>query len=198
MDPVAEYLAALETEQGASPHTVAAYRRDLRRFAEFLHRRGRPVPRARLDDLVEFIAALRRRGLGHRSTARQISALRGLFRFLGRTGVMREDPTQHLDSPRAPLRLPRTLSAADVTALLDAADTGGRDGLRDRAILELLYASGLRASELATLRIEDVNLQAGYAVCLGKRDRQRMVPVGAQALGWVSRYLAEARPKLSI
>jgi integrase/recombinase XerD len=197
MDPVAEYLAALETEQGASPHTVAAYRRDLQRFADFLQLRGRPVTRVTLEDLVDFVAALRRRGLGHRSTARQISSLRSLFRFLGRTGAMRGDPVRHLDSPRAPLRLPRTLSGEDVTALLEAADTGGRDGVRDRAIIELLYASGLRASELATLRIEDVNLEAGYAVCLGKRDRQRLVPVGAQALAWLSRYLEEARPGLA-
>jgi integrase/recombinase XerD len=103
------------------------------------------------------------------------------------------DPTEHLESPRPPRRLPRTLSIEDATALVESPDTARGEGLRDRALLELLYASGMRASEVLSLRHEDLNLTAGYVTCTGKGSRQRLVPVGAQALRWVRRYLDARR-----
>jgi integrase/recombinase XerD len=194
MDVLREFLAALQTERGASPHTLAAYRGDLAGFTAFLSRRGRAVGAARLGDLSEYLAELRRRGLGARSAARHLSAVRGLYRFLLAAGEIRRDPTEHLESPRPPRRLPRTLSIKDAAALVESPDLSATEGLRDRAMLELLYASGLRASECLALRLEDLNIAAGYVMATGKGNRQRLVPVGAQALKWVERYALTSRP----
>ena len=194
MDGQREFLAALQTERGASPHTLAAYRRDLEGFTAFLKRRGRSVGAAKLGDLSEYLAELRRRGLGARSAARHLSAVRGLYRFLLAAGEIQHDPTEHLESPRPPRRLPRTLSVEDAAALVESPDLSAPEGLRDRAMLELLYASGLRASECLTLRLEDLNIMAGYVTATGKGSRQRLVPVGAQALKWVERYAVTSRP----
>ena len=194
MDVLREFLAALQTERGASPHTLAAYRRDLAGFTAFLSRRGRAVGAARLGDLSEYLDELRRRGLGARSAARHLSAVRGLYRFLLAAGAIRRDPTEHLESPRPPRRLPRTLSIEDAAALVESPDLSAPEGLRDRAMLELLYASGLRASECLALRLEDLNISAGYVMATGKGNRQRLVPVGAQALKWVERYALTSRP----
>ncbi len=182
MDAVAEFFQALETERGASRHTLLAYRRDLAAAAASLARRGRAVQDAQAADLGAHLAALRRRGLGDRSIARHLSAIRGLYRFLLEQGAVTRDPTERLESPRAHRRLPRVLPVADVAALIEGPDPARPDGLRDRALLELLYASGLRASEALGLRLEDLNLTAGYLVANGKGNRQRLVPVGAQAL----------------
>jgi integrase/recombinase XerD len=193
MDSLTEFLEALLTERGASHNTVAAYRRDLAGWRASLEREGRRIEDARLADLARHLAALRRRGLGGRSVARHLSALRGLYRFLLATGAIARDPTEHLESPRPPRRLPRTLGPEDVAALIEAPDTARPDGLRDRALLELLYACGLRASEAVDLRVGDVNLGAGYVTATGKGNRQRIVPVGAQALHWVMLYLRTGR-----
>jgi integrase/recombinase XerD len=196
MDPVVEFLGALQTERGASRNTLMAYGRDLRGFRDFLRKAGRQVTQAGVPELTRFLAALRRRGLGGRSVARHLSAIRGLYRFLLDSGAITRDPTEHLENPRPPRRLPRTLSMPDVTALIEAPDTRRPDGLRDRALLELLYASGLRASEALGLRAEDVNFSAGYVMATGKGNRQRLVPVGAPALHWARLYLRTVRPSL--
>jgi integrase/recombinase XerD len=193
MDALRAFLDALQTERGASPHTLAAYRRDLTGFTAYLRRQGRTVATARVGELTDFLADLRRRGLGARSTARHLSAVRGLYRFLLASGEIRRDPTEHLESPRPPRRLPRPLSVEDAAALVESPDPSAPEGLRDRAMLELLYASGLRASECLTLRLEDLNVTAGYVTATGKGSRQRLVPVGAQALRWVERYVATSR-----
>ncbi|HUG36639.1 MAG TPA: site-specific tyrosine recombinase XerD [Candidatus Limnocylindrales bacterium] len=194
MQEVTEFLGALRTERGASHNTLLAYRRDLDDFATFLAARRRRVAGVKLIDLTDYLTTLRRRGLGARSAARRLSAIRGLYRFLVAGGGVSADPTEHIESPRPPRRLPRTLGVAEVAALIEAPDTTRVDGLRDRAFLELLYASGMRASEALSLRIEDLNLPAGYVICMGKGSRQRLVPVGAQALHWVRLYLKTARP----
>jgi integrase/recombinase XerD len=192
---VDEYLGSLQVERGAALNTLDAYRRDLAGFAGFLAREGRALRDVGVSDFSRYLAGLRRRGLGSRSVARHLSAVRGLYRFLLDAGRVPRDPTQHLDSPRPARRLPRTLSMADAAALVEAPDVSRPDGLRDRALLELLYASGLRASEVLGLRIEDVNFQAGYVMVTGKGDRQRLVPTGAQALDWVRQYLTTVRPR---
>lgn len=196
MDPVAEFLGTLQTERGVSPNTVSAYRRDLTSFQQFLNRRGRRFQQVSPEELSLYLLTLRRRGLGHASVARHLSTLRGLYRYSLREGSVARDPTERLETPRLSRRLPRTLSPSEVAALLETSPVIGPAGLRDRALLELLYATGMRASECLSLRIEDVNLSAGYVVCIGKGSRQRLVPVGAVALGWVRRYLTEARPHL--
>jgi integrase/recombinase XerD len=194
MDAVREFCAALQTERGASPHTLAAYRRDLAGFIAFLSRRRRSVATARVGDLSDYLEDLRRRGLEARSAARHLSAVRSFYHFLLASGEIRRDPTEHLESPCPPRRLPRTLSIEDAGALVESPDLSAPEGLRDRAMLELLYASGLRASECLTLRLEDWSVTAGYVTATGKGSRQRLVPVGAQALRWVERYVSTSRP----
>ncbi|HSL51582.1 MAG TPA: site-specific tyrosine recombinase XerD [Candidatus Deferrimicrobiaceae bacterium] len=191
-----DFLGSLQIERGAPANTLAAYRRDLKGFENFLARERRGVGEIGVGDLSRYLGTLRRRGLGSRSVARHLSAVRGLYRFLLDAGRVPRDPTEHLDSPRPARRLPRTLSQADAAALVEAPDTTRPDGLRDRAVLELLYASGLRASEALGLRIEDVNFAAGYVMVVGKGDRQRLVPAGARALDWMRRYLTTVRPRL--
>jgi integrase/recombinase XerD len=191
-----DFLGGLQVERGAAANTLAAYRRDLRGFERFLAGERRGLGEVGVADLSRYLGTLRRRGLGSRSIARHLSAVRGLYRFLLEGGRVPRDPTEHLDSPRPARRLPRTLSQADAAALVEAPDPTRPDGLRDRALLELLYASGLRASEALGLRIEDVNFAAGYVMVVGKGDRQRLVPAGARALDWVRRYLTTVRPRL--
>lgn len=196
MDPVVEFLEALQMERGASPNTLSAYRRDLAGFQLFVREQRSTMRRVGTSEIAEYLLRLRRKGLGPRSVARHLSAVRGLYRFLLREGQLRRDPTEPLEAPRLPQRLPRTLSFEELTSLIESADTETPVGLRDRALLELLYATGMRASECNALRIEDVNLPAGYVVVTGKGSRQRLVPVGAQALHWLRRYLTEARPAI--
>jgi len=196
MDPVTEYLETLQMERGASRNTLAAYRRDLAGYAAFVTRAGSRIETADLPLLVKYLGALRRRGLGGRSVARHLSAVRGLYRFLLASGVIRRDPTEHLDSPRPARRLPRTLSEQDVAAIVETPDTTRPDGLRDRALLELMYACGLRASEAIAVRVDDVNLEGGYVLATGKGSRQRLVPMGAQAVAWIRRYLGAGREHL--
>jgi integrase/recombinase XerD len=190
-----EYLGSLQVERGVAANTLVAYRRDLKGFDSFLARERRAIGDVGVTDLSRYLGGLRRRGLGSRSIARHLSAVRGLYRFLLDAGRVPRDPTLHLDSPRPARRLPRTLSMPDAAALVEAPDTTRPDGLRDRALLELLYASGLRASEALGLRTEDVNFRAGYVMVIGKGDRQRLVPAGARALDWVRRYLTSVRPR---
>ena len=194
-DSVVEYLGALQTEQGASRNTLAAYRRDLRDFTDFLLDRRRALPDTGPDDIVGYLERLRRRGLKASSVARRISALRGLYRHLLREGALARDPTEHVEVPRRAQSLPRTLSREVASALVEAPDVTRPPGVRDRAVLELLYATGMRASECLDLRLEDVNLTAGYVVCTGKGQKQRLVPVGAEALAWAKRYLSDVRPR---
>lgn len=194
-DAIAEHLGVLRTEQGASPNTVAAYRRDLHDWARFLGRRRARVTDATPAVVVDYLERLRASGLRPASVARRLSAVRGLYRHLVREGVLARDPAEHVEVPRPPRPLPRALARETVSALVEAPDTGRPAGVRDRALLELLYATGLRASECCALRLEDLNLAAGFVVCTGKGRRQRLVPVGAAALAWVRTYLGDVRPR---
>ncbi len=194
---IADYLSSLQVERGAARNTLMAYRRDLAGFDAFLAAGGHRLESVGVTELSRYLAGLRGRGLGGRSIARHLSAVRGLYRYLLDERRVSRDPTEHLDSPRPARRLPRTLSVEDTAALVEAPDTTRPEGLRDRALLELLYACGLRASEALGLRVEDVNFSAGYVVVTGKGNRQRLVPAGAQALDWVRRYCATVRPRLA-
>lgn len=193
---VDEFLERLRVEDGSSPLTIAAYRRDLRRLVDFLRARRRTLETARPDDLVAHLEALRRNGLGPRSLARGLAAMRGLYKFGRSANLLRENPAALLETPRLPRRLPRALSKRDATALVESPGDASLLAWRDRAMLELLYGSGLRASELVGLRPADVDLQAQILVCRGKRDRQRMVPIGDAARRALVTYLERARPRL--
>lgn len=193
-ESLAEYLGALQTEQGASRNTLAAYRRDLDDFVRFLAVRHRGLADVAPEDVLAWVETMRGRGLRTASVARRLSALRGLYRHLVREGALKRDPTEHVDRPRSARPLPKTLSREAALALVESPDVAEARGIRDRALLELLYATGMRASECLGLRRDDLNLTAGYVVCTGKGQKQRLVPVGAEALQWVGRYLREVRP----
>ena len=182
---------ALWLEDGLARNTLDAYRRDLGQLAAFL--KGRPLAAVREEDLFAFLAARRGRAT---SAARMLSTLKRFYRYCLREGRRRDDPTLRLDPPKRAPRFPKTLSEADVEALLAAPDAATPRGLRDRAMLEVLYASGLRVSELVALKTFEASLDAGVVRVLGKGSKERLVPLGEEAVSWVQRYLREARPAL--
>ncbi|MCR4426058.1 MAG: site-specific tyrosine recombinase XerD [Firmicutes bacterium] len=201
---VEEYLNYLAVERGLSENTLSAYARDLTIFGVYLARLNRgsdnPEDRDIFDaspsSVAGFVAETISSGGAPTSAARKLSAIRGLFKFLVREGHMDRDPTLNLEAPKRPQRLPRVLSVSEVDKLLSRGGKGDARGLRDRAMLELLYASGLRVSELISLRTADVNLELGCVRCVGKGNRERIVPVGACAVEALRRYLAAGRRAL--
>jgi len=201
-DPsVEKFLDTLWIEQGVARNTLAAYRSDLALFARALARDGRVLPAAGAGDIQEYLAA-RHRAAGARqpfsarSQARLLSALRRYYRFLVRERVRPDDPTALIGAPRLGRSLPKSLAAGEVDKLLAAPDTADTLGLRDRAMLELMYASGLRVSELVRLPTHQLNLQRGVVQVIGKGGRERLVPIGEEAAHWLERYLRQGRPEL--
>jgi integrase/recombinase XerD len=192
----ADYLDHLRVERALSPGTLEAYGRDLARLTAYAERAGRNILDLQQSDLSEFIASLRDEGLGARSVARAVHALHGFFRFAVREGLIAGDPMENLRAPRAFAALPRHLTATQVDALLAAPDVKTPLGLRDRAILEVLYATGLRVSELIGLRSGDVDFDVGILTTIGKGRKERLVPVGEEARRWIVRYQDEVRPRL--
>jgi integrase/recombinase XerD len=193
----AAFLHYLEVERGLSPHTLEAYRRDVEKLEVFASARGRPLASLDASDIRGFLRGLHRRGLSLRSVGRAASAVRGLYRFAAAEGFAPSDPTEQIDSARAPRSLPRYLSFEEVERLLNAPDASAPEGARDRAMLELLYATGVRVSELVALRTKDLHFDAGYLICRGKGRKERVVPFGRSAKKWLERYLGSARPFLS-
>lgn len=179
-----------------SPHTVAAYRRDLSQLASAAAGLGRPVPTLDRRALEEVVRQLMREGRSPRSVARAVACFRGFYRFLVVSGRRPDNPADDLRPPRAWKSLPKFLSADEVDRLLQSPDTTQPRGLRDRALIELLYATGLRVSEMVNLRQQDLNLESGYLTCTGKGRKQRLVPVGDEAAAWLVRYVREGRPAL--
>ncbi len=193
------FCDALWLEDGLARNTIESYRRDLSQFAAWLARaKAKALAAAGEADLHAFFAARHAGGrtLRASSDARMLSSLKRLYRYCARERLVTGDPTLKLDAPKRVPRFPKTLSEADVEALLGAPDTGTPLGLRDRAMLEVLYASGLRVSELVALRRFEVNLEAGVLRILGKGSKERLVPLGEEAVEWLRRYLGEARPVL--
>jgi integrase/recombinase XerD len=190
------FLNQLQVEKGLSANTLAAYGRDLRKFAEFAAKQKRGLRSITRDDVVDFLGSLYRRKLDSRSVARHLVSLRNFFKFAVSEGERKDDPTLNLESPKIWKKLPTYLTLDEVERLLAQPDTSKPLGLRDKAMLELLYSTGLRVSELVGLRIGDLQVQAGCLRCIGKGDKERLVPVGRQALAAVQDYLRDSRPKL--
>lgn len=192
------FLQQMDLERGASPHTIAAYRRDLAQYQAQLDRRGirswEAVGRAHI---TEFLFALRDRGLSASSLARKLAAIRMFHRFLIREGQAGENPSELLESPKTWKRLPDALNFQDTERLLTAPQGRKPADLRNRAILELLYATGLRVSELVNLRLDQFNLDLGILRCVGKGQKERIVPFGRKAAEAVEAYLKRARPVLA-
>jgi len=191
------YLDHLRVERGLSENTLSAYGRDLGKLEAYAAARGRPMVALRQGDLTDFIGGLREQGLGARSQARAIHALRGFYRYAVREGINEADPMENLRAPRAFHALPRHLTPAQVEALLQAPDVATPLGLRDRAILEVMYATGLRVSELISLAAQSLDMDLGIARIFGKGRKERLVPLGREARRWVTRYVAEARGHLT-
>jgi len=190
------FLDALWMERGLSDNTLVAYRSDLQGLARWLMENGRTLLRARREDLLGYLAARAGRGAHSRSTARLLSSMRRFYQHMVREKRVAEDPSALIDSPKLGHPLPKALTETEVEALLAAPDVEDVLGLRDRAMLELLYASGLRVSELVGLGLAQVNTRQGVVRVMGKGRKERLVPLGEEALSWLERYLREARPVL--
>jgi integrase/recombinase XerD len=191
--PVERFLDALWLEAGLSRNTLDAYRSDLERLAGWLKTPLETVTRGQLQD---YLADCVRRGMRPRTTARLLSSLRRFYQYLLREGAVSGDPTALLESPKLGRPLPKSLTEQQVEQLLAAPDVQTPLGLRDRAMLETLYATGVRVSELVTLGLSQLNLGAGVIRVIGKGNKERLVPLGEEANLWLQRYLAGARPAL--
>ena len=193
---IASFLMHVRVEKGLSANTIEAYKRDLQKFAEFARKRKLTVETVRRDDLVDFLADLYRQKLESRTVARELVTLRNFFRFAQVQGIVPEDPSMNLESPKIRRHLPGYLRLEEVEKLLEQPDAKTPTGMRDRAMLEVLYSTGLRVSELTGLGVTDLDAKVGCVRCIGKGDKERIVPVGKKALGIVEKYLREGRPAL--
>lgn len=192
------YLTHALAEQGLAARSVEAYRRDLVDFAAFVTARGTTSPaRVTRAAITVYLISLRRRGRSAATVKRRTAAIRAFYRYLLREDALEYDPTLDLAPSRLPRRLPRVLTVEEVERLLAAPDPSTRRGLRDRAMLELMYASGLRVSETVGLDLSDLDLAHEVVRCVGKGNKERLVPVGSQAVRALRTYLGQARPRLA-
>ncbi len=194
--PIRSFLNYIQVEKGLAENTRLAYGRDLGKFSAFATERGKMIAQIDRGDIIDFLASLYRRRLDSRSVARYLVTLRNFFSFAQREGLVPEDPTVHLESPRVRMRLPTFLSLDEIGRLLAQPDTNTPGGLRDRAMLELLYGAGLRVSEMLDLKLGDVQAEMGFLRTIGKGNKERLVPVGKAALQAVEQYLKHGRAKL--
>jgi len=193
---IGRFLDAVWMERGLSPNTLAAYRADLTALARWLSRRDTSITRTTRNDLLAFIAWRVETGARPRSTARQLSSFRRFFRHLVREGVLAEDPTAQIAMPKIGRSLPKSLSEAEVEALLAAPVVSDPLGHRDRTMLEVLYATGLRVSELVNLRHNQVNVNQGVIRIVGKGNRERLIPLGEEAVRWIADFVAGPRGEI--
>jgi len=191
---LAKYLNYLAVEKGLARNTLQAYERDLQKYFFFM--KAKEPGGILRSDVVSFMAHLSSEGIATPSAARCLAAVRGFHKYLMTDEHARIDPTENIETPRGWKRLPKSLSAADVDTLLRQPDSGTLLGLRDKAMLELLYATGLRVSELVGLKLPDLNLERGYLIVMGKGSKERIVPMGEIAVAAVSRYLEAGRATL--
>jgi integrase/recombinase XerD len=190
---VERFLDSMWSERGLSENTLAAYRADLSGLARWLDGQSVELMAAQREHLLAFLAWRVQQGARPRSTARQLSSIRRFYRHMLREGRIPEDPTTRIDMPKLGRPLPKSLSEGEVESLLRAPDVAEPLGIRDRAMLELLYATGLRVSELVSVRISQVNLKQGVVRVVGKGNRERLVPVGEEATKWIEKFLTDAR-----
>lgn len=193
---ISSFLMHVKVEKGLASNTVAAYRRDLSKFSTFTQKRKLSLEFITRDDLVDFLAGLYRLKLESRTVARHLVTLRNFFRFAQVQDLIKVDPSINLESPKIRRSLPGYLRLEEVERLLEQPDEKTALGLRDRAMLEVLYSTGLRVSELIGLRVTDLDTKIGCVRCIGKGDKERIVPIGRKALSMVEKYRREARSKL--
>ena len=189
------FLSYLRVERGLSVNTLAAYRTDLAKLSEFAKTCGKDLLSVQPDDLATFVSALHKSGLNPKSIARSLVAVRGLFKFLIQDGHLKLDPSTNLETPKSWQSLPHFLTAEEVARLLCAPDFSTDLGLRDKTMLEVLYATGLRVTELVSLAAANLNLDLGFLTVFGKGGKERAVPLGISAVEWTRKYIA-IRPRL--
>jgi integrase/recombinase XerD len=189
-DFVREFLTYIQVEKGLARHTLESYQRDLARLHTWANANGKQITELTRGDLRKWIASLSREGLAPTSIARAVSATRGFFKFLMLDGHIKSHPAEDLDTPQGSSYLPKFLTENEINRLFTAPDVSTEQGIRDRASLEIMYASGLRVSELVALKHDDVDLLAGLVVCHGKGNKQRRVPLGKSAIHWLQQYAA--------
>jgi integrase/recombinase XerD len=190
-----EFADRLWLEEGLARNTLESYRRDLSQFGEWLEKRGSELIAVTRTDLEAYLA-YKNPHSKPRSIGRLIASLRRFYRYLLRENLVNEDPTLQLDSPKLPRSLPKSLTEEEVESLLNQPDQNEMLGLRDRAMLEMLYATGLRVSELVNIKVTEVSLSEGVVRATGKGSKTRLVPLGEESLDWITRYLKEARPQI--
>ena len=190
------FLDAIWMERGLSKNTLAAYRADLNSLARWLIGRGKNLSEGDRADLLEYIAWRVEMGARPRSTARQLSSFRRFFRYLVREGVLSADPTARISMPKVGRPLPKALPEEDVEALLEAPDVKDPLGHRDRTMLEVLYATGLRVTELVSLRLSQINMNQGVVRIVGKGGRERLIPLGEESLEWLQEFIAGPRMEI--
>jgi integrase/recombinase XerD len=193
---LAEYEVYLRVEKGLAQNSITAYLQDLRKLEAFAEGEGLSLTAMGRDEIVRWSQALRLGGLSSRSVARALNAARGFYRYLAGDRVIAADPSENLESPRPMKPLPRFLTKREIEQLLLAPDVTTPQGMRARAMVEVMYASGLRVSELIRLQIVQVDSDLGVLSCMGKGGKERIVPIGAEAVRWVEEYLRTARPSL--
>jgi integrase/recombinase XerD len=193
---IESFADALWMERGLSVNTLSAYRSDLAAFAGWLCQQRTALLDARRDQLLSYLATRVQQGTRPRTTARLLSSLRRFYRYLVREGRLTEDPSARIDAPKLGRSLPKSLTETEVESLLAVPKIDDLLGMRDRTMLEVLYASGLRVSELVGLTLDQVNLRQGVVRVVGKGSKERLVPLGEEAVAWLERYLAEARHDL--
>lgn len=190
------YLNYVRVEKGLSENTRLAYERDLKRFERFGEGAGKKLSEMGRNEIVDYLRTLYRSGLDSRSVARHVVTLRNFYRFLLTEGIIKEDPLASVESPKFRMRLPTHLNVEEVNRLIQQPDARTSAGLRDRAMIELLYSTGLRVSELINLKLGDMQMESGCLRCVGKGNKERLVPMGKSAVATVAEYAQRARPEL--
>lgn len=193
---ISSFLMHVKVEKGLAVNTYSAYKHDLVKFEEFAKKRKLELKAISRDDLVDFLASLYREKLESKTVARHLVTLRNFFRYAQIQEAIVDDPAANLESPKIRRSLPGYLRLEEVERLLEQPDGSTAAGLRDRAMLEVLYSTGLRVSELTSLKVNDLDTKVGCVRCIGKGDKERVVPVGRKALGIVEKYLRDGRPEL--
>lgn len=194
---VDDYINFILVEKRVSHNTVDAYSHDLRRYIDYLYRLGvGDLQDVSSEDVVSYLAELRKSNIAPNTINRKLAAIRGFYKFLIREGRLGENPVANIGLAKVWMRLPDTLSKEEVEQILSQPDASSPMSIRDRAMLELLYAAGLRVSELVNLNISNINWQVGYLVAVGKGNKERIIPIGNMAYKWLTKYIDEARPQL--
>ena len=194
---IEEFLNYISVERGLSRNTIDAYGRDLRQFVAYLQQAGYDsLAEVHSHTLVDYLRKLQQEGLKPTSVTRKLAAIRSFFQYLLRDRQLKADPSETIDSLKTPQRLPKVLSEKEIVRLLEQPGAATSANLRDKAMLELMYATGVRVSELVNLKIGDINMEMGYIRCFGKGSKERIVPVGSSAQLALQNYLNRARPKI--